>query len=95
VTGLGPGDLAAVCSHCLAHREEITPAELARQCEGLRRTQIDCGDDILFPGIPVPALHPGPCPACGSARYVIAVWPEVARRFGPAGLGPPGLGPHD
>ncbi len=95
MTGLGTGKLAAVCSHCLAYREEITPAVLARACEGLRRTQIDCGDDILFPGIPVPELHAGPCPACGSERYVIAVWPEVARRFGTEGLGPPSLGPQD
>ena len=95
MTSLGPGDLAAVCSYCLAHREEITPAELARLCEGLRRTQVDCGDDVAFPGIPVRVPDAGSCPACGSDRYVIAVWPEVARRFGPKGLGPPSPGPQE
>jgi hypothetical protein len=85
-------ETAAVCSHCLAHREEIAPDVLARLCEGKRRTQIDCGDDVAFggiPGIKVPGA--GPCPACGSLRYVIAVWPETAQRFGPKGLGPPRL----
>jgi len=85
----GSAEFAAICSHCLAHREEIASGVLARLCEGRRRTQIDCGGDVIFGGIPVEVPDASPCPACGSERYVIAVWPETARRFGPKGLGPP------
>jgi hypothetical protein len=89
----GNADYAAVCSHCLAHRTEITSAVLAQLCEGKRRTQIDCGDDVMFGrhATGTDAVQPdaGRCPACGSERHVIAVWPETARRFGPKGLGSP------
>jgi len=30
-------ELAAVCSHCLTHREEIASEVLTRLCEGKRR----------------------------------------------------------
>lgn len=82
-------EFAAICSHCLAHRAEIASDVLARLCAGKRRTQIDCGDDAAFGGIRVEVPDAGSCPACGSDRYVIAVWPETARYFGPNGLGPP------
>jgi hypothetical protein len=86
----GGAEYAAVCSHCLAHRTEIASMVLARLCEGKRRTQIDCGDDVVFGGItPVVIPEAGPCPACGSSRHMIAVWPETAQRFGPKGIGPP------
>jgi len=82
--------VAAVCAWCLAHRTDVATSSLETACAGRRTTQIDCGDDILFPGIPLPDLPVPPCPRCGSQRHVIAVDPSVVARFGPAGLGPPG-----
>jgi hypothetical protein len=81
--------LAAVCSGCLARRIDVDPVWLARMCEGLNWTQIDCGDDVMFPGIGVAESPPSPCLGCGSGMRVIAVHPSVAARFGPEGLGAP------
>jgi hypothetical protein len=47
----GGAEYAAVCSNCLAHRTEIASEVLAQLCEGKRRTQIDCGNDVVFGGI--------------------------------------------
>jgi hypothetical protein len=82
--------VAAMCSWCLAHRTDLPTLSLETACAGRRTTQIDCGDDILFPGIPLHEVPVPPCPRCGTRRYVIAVDPSVASRFGPSGLWPPG-----
>jgi hypothetical protein len=73
--------LAAVCSHCLAHRVELTPQFLLEACAGQRRVQIDCGEDIMFPGIPVD-VEVARCPKCHGKAGVIAVSLEIAKRFG-------------